>query len=218
MSRIGTSRGYISPMNPASSEPTYSSGTGSARGGDPAVAEDVALLGRIAARDETALATLYDRWVGPVYGVVVQLLRGADDAEDVLEETFWQVWQRASTFDSARGSPRAWLLTIARSRALDRLRARGRAPEAVPMSELIPSDAPDPLASAEAAEQRTRVAHALATLPDEQRQAIELAYFGGYSQSEIAERLHQPIGTIKTRMRLGMRKLRTLLLATREER
>jgi RNA polymerase sigma-70 factor (ECF subfamily) len=204
-------------MNPASSESTYSSGTASAQGGDPA-AEDVALLGRIAAGDETALAALYDRWVQPVYGVVVQLLRGADDAEDVLEDTFWQVWQRASSFDPARGTPRAWLLTIARSRALDRVRSRGRAPEAVPLSELVPSDAPDPAASVEVEERRAQVARALAALPKEQREAIELAYFGGYTQSEIAEQLHQPIGTIKTRIRLGLRKLRALLIAAREER
>ena len=218
MSRIGTPRGYISPMNPASPESTYSSGAARARDGDPAASEDVVLLRRIAGGDESALATLYDRWVQRVYGVIAQLLRDADGAEDVLEETFWQVWQRAATFDPERGTPRAWLLTIARSRALDRLRARERAPESVALSELVPSDAPDPAESVEAQERRAQVAHALAALPDEQRQAIELAYFGGYTQSEIAERLHQPLGTIKTRMRLGMQKLRALLSAAREER
>ena len=208
-------------MNPASPESTYSSGAANARGGGPVapgVDEDVVLLRRIAGGDDAALAMLYDRWVQPVYGVVVQLLRRADDAEDVLEETFWQVWERAAAFDPGRGTPRAWLLTIARSRALDRVRARGRAPESVPLSELVPSDTPDPAASVEAEERRMYVARALASLPDEQRQAIELAYFGGYTQSEIAEQLHAPIGTIKTRMRLGMRKLRALLVAPREER
>jgi RNA polymerase sigma-70 factor (ECF subfamily) len=182
------------------------------------VADDVTELERIAGGDEAALATFYDRWVQSVYAAVLQLLRDADDAEDVLEETFWQVWGRASTFDPARGSVRTWVLTIARNRALDRLRARARRPESVPLPELIASDHPDPSESVEAQERREQVGRALASLPDEQRRAIELAYFGGLTQSEIAERLRQPIGTVKTRMRLGMQKLRALLVVAREER
>lgn len=213
-------------MNPATPDSTYPSSANDARAaarsaeratGDDAAAEDAALLQRAATGDELALGVFYDRWVQPVYAVVVQMLRDPDDAEDVLEETFWQVWERAATFDPARGTARTWVLTIARSRALDRLRARGRRPEAGPVPEFVASDEPDPLESAEAQERREQVARALATLPAEQRRALELAYFGGYTQNEIAERLQQPVGTIKTRTRLAMQKLRALLLATREE-
>jgi len=208
-------------MNPASPESTYPSGatdTSERRSADAAASDDAAVLARIASGDEAALAAFYDRWVQPVYSVVVQLLRDADDAEDVLEETFWQVWGRASTFDPARGTARTWVLTIARNRALDRIRARARGPESVPLPELLASDQPDASESAEAQERREQVAHALAAIPADQRRALELAYFGGYTQTEIAERLQQPVGTVKTRMRLGMQKLRALLLATREER
>lgn len=186
-------------------------------GADLAASDDVVLLHHIAKGDDVALATFYDRWVQPVYTIVVHLLRDADEAEDVLEETFWQVWQRAAAFDPARGSPRTWVLTIARSRALDRLRARGRRPDAAPLPDLLASNEPDPAASMEAQERREQVTRALATLPEQQRRALELAYFGGFTQSEIAEHLKQPVGTIKTRMRLGMQKLRALLLATRGE-
>lgn len=213
-------------MNPASPDSTYSSGATDSRtserpgeraSADPGMADDSNELQRIADRDEGALATFYDRWVQSVYAAVVQLLHDADDAEDVLEQTFWQVWERAATFDPARGSVRTWVLTIARSRALDRLRARARRPESVPLSEFVATDQPDPSESVEAQERREQVGRALASIPEEQRRAIELAYFGGLTQSEIAERLRQPIGTVKTRMRLGMQKLRALLLATREE-
>lgn len=209
-------------MNPASPESTYPSGATGARAPertsvDAGASDDAALLGRIAGGDEAALATFYDRWVQPVYAVIVHLLRDADDAEDVLEETFWQVWERAAAFDSARGTARTWVLTLARSRTLDRLRVRGRRPESVPLPDLIASEEPDPLASVEAQERREQVARALAALPSEQRRALELAYFGGYTQSEIAERLEQPVGTIKTRMRLGMQKMRALLFTASEE-
>lgn len=206
-------------MNPASPESTYPPGATDARAPAGAeVADDAAVLARrIAGGDETALAAFYDRWVQPVYCAVVQLLRDADDAEDVLEETFWRVWERAATFDPARGTARTWVLTIARSRALDRLRARGRDPELAPLSELVASEAPDPSVGVEAQERREQVARALAALPDEQRRALELAYFGGYTQREIAEWLQQPVGTIKTRMRLGMQKMRALLITAHEE-
>lgn len=214
-------------MNPATPDSTYPSSADDARAGgrspeqrvtgDAPAAEDAVLLQRAAAGDELALGAFYDQWVQPVYAVIVRVLRNADDAEDVLEETFWQVWQRAATFDPARGTARTWVLTIARSRALDRLRARGRRPEASPIPEFIASEEPDPLENVEAQERRDEVGRALATLPAEQRRALELAYFGGYTQSEIAEQLQQPLGTIKTRMRLAMQKLRALLIAAREE-
>lgn len=180
--------------------------------------DDAAVVQRMAGGDEGALAAFYDRWVSQVYSLVAQMLRDADEAEDVVEETFWQVWQRASSYDPARGTVRTWVLTIARTRALDHLRARQRRPEPVALEELVPAgDDADPSLDAESRERRQLVMDALAALPTEQRRALELAYFGGFTQTEIAERLAEPLGTVKTRMRLGMRKLRDTLLGLREE-
>lgn len=176
---------------------------------------DTHLVTRMAARDERALADFHDRWCGRVESVVLRMVRDADDAADVVEEVFWQCWRQAARFDAARGEVERWVVTIARSRALDRLRARRRSRE-----DVLPDDAPppeaavstaDPGADAEGADRRERVETALATLPHEQRDVLELAYFGGYSQSEIAARTGQPLGTIKTRMRLALQKLRPLL-------
>jgi RNA polymerase sigma-70 factor (ECF subfamily) len=182
------------------------------------------LLRRVATGDESALGTLYDRWSPLVHALVLRMLGDADEAEDVVEETFWQAWRHASRYEVARGAVSTWLTTIARSRALDRLRARRRRQEdswtqleerEVDLTEQ-PARHDDPLTSAESAERRRRVASALAALPAEQRQAIELAYFGGFSQSEIAERTGQPLGTVKTRVRLAMDKLRESLAIYRE--
>lgn len=179
---------------------------------------DLALVERMRGGDEGALATLYDRWADRVHSLAVQLLRDARDAEDIVEETFWQAWRNATRFEVARGTVGAWLLTICRSRALDRLRSRRRqredasldeAPEAVATN----ADAADQVVADESAR---AVRSALGELPGEQRQALELAYFGGLSQSEIAEKTGQPLGTIKTRMRLAMNKLRERLAPLRE--
>lgn len=199
-------------MNPAAGETAYPS-----RAPATAAPDDSALLGRITDRDETALAALYDRWLGPVYSLVVHLLKDADEAEDVVEETFWQVWQRASAYDASRGTVRTWLLTIARSRALDRIRARGRTREDTTADIRSAVDqAPDPSVDAESAERRVIVSAAMNQLPEDQRRALELAYFGGMSQTEIATALGEPLGTIKTRMRLGMAKLREKLAVLSE--
>lgn len=180
----------------------------------------------MAGGDEQALGALYDRWVTRVHAVVFQLLGDADDAEDVTEEAFWQAWRQAGRYDAARGSPAAWLVAIARSRALDRLRARRRRLEIelpqpatasdTPAPELA-TGRPDPLAGAEAAERRDRVVAALSALPPEQCETIRLAYFGGLSQVEIAERMGQPLGTVKTRVRLALDKLRESLSMLRDE-
>jgi RNA polymerase sigma-70 factor (ECF subfamily) len=175
--------------------------------------EDVALVRRMAAGDDRALGALYDRWHPVVHGVVSRLLRQADDVEDVVEETFWQAWRQASRFDLARGAVQTWLLTIARSRALDRVRAlRRRREEPLEGDDGEPVVQPaaegDPALDAEASERRRIVVAALSALPAEQREALELGYFGGLSQSEIAERTGQPLGTVKTRMRLALQKLR----------
>jgi RNA polymerase sigma-70 factor (ECF subfamily) len=200
-------------MNPGRQEQAYQ--TRSVATSSP---EDVALVRRMADGDEASLAAFYDRWVQPVYSLVVALLRDADEAEDVVEEAFWQAWQRAGTYDESRGTVRTWLLTIGRSRALDRLRSRQRHPDDTNEIGALPDTAPDPLLDAIGTERRELVQRALAELPDDQRLALELAYFGGMSQSEIAAYLEEPLGTIKTRMRLALQKLRNALVVLGEAR
>ena len=193
--------------------------TGVAGGG---VSDDAALVRGMAAGDSRALGALYDRWQAVVHGVVARVLRQPDDVEDIVEETFWQAWRQASRFDPARGAVQTWLLTIARSRALDRARALRRRRES-PLEgddgEVVVQQvaASDPGLDAEATERRRIVTAALAELPVEQREALELGYYGGLSQSEIAERTGQPLGTVKTRMRLAMQKLRSQLQILRSE-
>jgi RNA polymerase sigma-70 factor, ECF subfamily len=215
-------------MNPPPSQPPYLQPDGSApllelSTADGAVeSADVALLRRMAAGDEQALGALYDRWHAVVHGVVARMLRQPDDVEDVVEEAFWQAWRQASRFDPTRGAVHTWLLTIARSRALDRvrsLRRRREDPLEGDDGQAVVQQAAegDPGLDAEAAERRTIVVAALAELPPEQREALELGYFGGLSQTEIAERTGQPLGTVKTRMRLAMQKLRSQLAILRSE-
>jgi len=184
--------------------------------------EDAALVRAMADGDDRALGALYDRWQGIVHGVVARILRQPNDIEDIVEETFWQAWRQASRFDPARGAVQTWLLTIARSRALDRARAVRRRRESpiegddgeVVVQQVAPDD---PGLDTEAAERRRIVTAALTQLPVEQREALELGYYGGLSQSEIAERTGQPLGTVKTRMRLAMQKLRSQLQVLRSE-
>ena len=176
------------------------------------MANDVELLTAIAARDEAALAQLYDRYRVILFGLLMRILNNREEAEDVLQEVFLQVWRRAADFDETRGRPFTWLVTLARSRGIDRLRALA-ARERVAIAgtrdetEVVSDAATDAFRS----EQRDVVNNALAQLPDEQKQLLLLAYFDGLSQSEIAARLGAPLGTVKTRMRTGMMKLRELL-------
>jgi RNA polymerase sigma-70 factor (ECF subfamily) len=184
-------------------------------------AEDVALIRRMYDADETALGALYDRWMRPLYSLVVHLLKDPDEAEDVVEETFWQAWRKASSYEPSRGAVSTWLLTIGRRRALDRLRAKARRREDPLTREgwvlaEMPSNAPDPSQIAEGAERRKYVLAALSELPEEQREVLELGYFKGLTQTEIAQATGQPLGTVKTRMRLAMQKLREPLSMYRE--
>jgi RNA polymerase sigma-70 factor, ECF subfamily len=173
---------------------------------------DVLLLKAIAARDEAALAQLYDGYRAILFGLLMRILNNREEAEDVLQEVFLQVWRKAADFDEKRGRPFTWLVTLARSRGIDRLRtlaSRERVAEAGAreVSEQISDAATDALKS----EQRGLVSDALAKLPDEQKRPIMLAYFDGLTQTEIATRLGAPLGTVKTRMRTGMIRLRELL-------
>jgi RNA polymerase sigma-70 factor, ECF subfamily len=215
-------------MNPPPSQPPYLQPDGSgpllglSTAGGAAEPDDVSLLRRMAEGDEQALGALYDRWHALVHGVVARMLRQPDDVEDVVEEAFWQAWRQASRFDPTRGAVHTWLLTIARSRALDRvrsLRRRREEPLEGDDGQAVAQQTADgdPGLDAEAAERRTMVIAALADLPTEQREALELGYFGGLSQTEIAERTGQPLGTVKTRMRLAMQKLRGQLQILRSE-
>ena len=190
--------------------------------------DDVVLVERMQRGDEQALSAFYARWFPVVSALISRILKSADDVEDVVEETFWQAWRQANRFSADRGSVQTWVLTIARSRALDRLRAARRLREdtideggstdtGAPSVGATLSSASDPSLDAEHAERRRFVVAALSELPVEQREALELGYFGGLSQSEIAERTGQPLGTVKTRMRLAMLKLRDRLAPLRED-
>src|SRR4051812_21116770 len=165
------------------------------------------LLHRMADGDESALAALYDQWSGKVHTLAFWILQDSDDAEDVVEETFWQVWRTAGQFDPGRASAAGWLMMIARTRALDRLRAQRRRVVRTVASASDFSEAlqPDPI------ECEPKLAEALGALPTEQREALQLAFFGGLSHSEIAARTAEPLGTVKTRIRLAVEKLRQSL-------
>jgi RNA polymerase sigma-70 factor (ECF subfamily) len=162
------------------------------------------LLRRLTAGDQQALGEFYDRYAGLVNGLALRILRNSTEAEDVVQEVFVQVWRQAERYDPARGSAEAWLCTIARSRALDRLRRRTSRredrEEAAPGTSAVPKT-----------EEALAVRKALSTLSEDQRVALELAYYEGLTQSEIAERLGEPLGTIKTRIRTAMIRLRDVL-------
>lgn len=172
------------------------------------------LIALTAQGDQAALATLYDRTSPQVYGLVLKILDNREAAEEVTLDVYTQVWRQAHTYDETRGAPGGWLMTLARTRAIDRYRAgaaeRGRI-ESLDLIELFESDDDTPEQELAGLERRRYVQQALALLTTEQREAIVLAYFYGLSQSGIAEKLNLPLGTVKTRMRLGLIKLREAL-------
>lgn len=180
--------------------------------------ESSALLPAIAAGDTAAVAQLYDRYSPTIYALLVRILSNRPDAQEVLQETFVQGWKRAADFDARRGSEIAWLVSIARNRAIDRLRSRNlrvvretSATEEIPLvgSHVVSTE--DSERDAIVSQMRARVRAALSDLPDAQRATLELAYFEGLSQTEIAEKLGEPLGTVKTRTQLGMKKMRERL-------
>jgi RNA polymerase sigma-70 factor (ECF subfamily) len=178
------------------------------------VSDDLAaLISRIAAGDRAAFGRLYDAFAGRAFGLIRRVVRDLGSAEEVLQEVFWQVWLEASQYDPTRGSPEAWLLMRARTRAIDKLRSVRRRERTfvMPVDEAVARSADPPPSPGQAAEERGLVESALNRLPDPQRQVIELAFFEGLTQTEIASRLGEPLGTVKTRARLGMERLRSAL-------
>jgi RNA polymerase sigma-70 factor, ECF subfamily len=173
---------------------------------------DVALLDRILARDPNALGELYDAYSRLLFGLSLRILQNREEAEEILQEVFVQVWSRASTYHRALGSPAGWLVSITRNRAIDRLRAnaaRFRTSERAPISAMGET----PETQAFVGEQQLDVQRALDALPSEQRVLIEQAFFQGFTHSELAARCRLPLGTVKTRIRTGMQTLRGQLAA-----
>jgi RNA polymerase sigma-70 factor (ECF subfamily) len=162
-----------------------------------------ALLRRLAAGDHKALGEFYDLYAGLANGLALRILRDTSEAEDVVQEAFVQVWRQAARYDARRGSPQAWLCTIARTRALDRLRRR--------IARREDATEPPPTGTLPRTEEALAVRKALDTLSAEQRRALELAYYDGLTQTEIAAALNEPLGTIKTRIRTAMIRLREAL-------
>ncbi len=182
---------------------------------------DRALVERMAGGNERALGELYDRHGGMAYSLALAIVGERADAEEVVADSFGQAWRTAERFDPARGSVTAWLATITRTRALDLVRARGRRARALTRAAVGNSEGlAAPIAPAgeapdrgvERQEARRMVERSLAELSESQRRIIELAYFGGLTQTEIAAELREPLGTVKTRMRAGLEKLRGSLV------
>lgn len=180
---------------------------------------DRALVARIESRDAEALALLYDRHAGRLMGLAHRILGDTGEAEEILQEVFLHVWKAASTFDPSRGPVLAWLLVATRSRSIDRLRSRrtGRSAGARSLEEAPePASREDVEADAAGREWEAQCRAVIAELPEDQRRALELAYFDGLTHQEIAARTATPLGTVKTRVRLGLMKLRERLLPYRK--
>jgi RNA polymerase sigma-70 factor (ECF subfamily) len=185
---------------------------------DYATLRDEELMDRLAGRDLIAFEALYDRYGDLVYSVSLRIVGDTYVAEDVTQDVFLRVWRRPDHFDLSRGKFVTWLLSVARNRSIDQRRSQSRrmrheSPPAAEEEDLLPSEdaRDDPALATVLSEERAAVRQALEVLPPEQKLAIQLAYFSGMTQQEIANTLGQPLGTVKTRMRLGMQKMRNAL-------
>jgi RNA polymerase sigma-70 factor (ECF subfamily) len=183
-------------------------------------ADDQLKMIAIANGDNHALEELYNRYSGVVYRLAFRVLKQREQSEEVVQEVFWRVWRRSTSFERERGRVSQWIFGIAHNLCIDEMRRMRARPNPVyendehPIIAQLVDEHIDIPAVAWANEQRRVIVGALATLPVAQREAVELAYFGGFSHQEIAERLDRPLGTIKTRVRLGLQKLGTLLADT----
>lgn len=165
------------------------------------------LIHQMAEGDAEAFARFYDRYAPLIYPLILRILPDAGDAADCLQDVFWDARQRARTYDPARGTAEAWVVTHARARAIERMRgARRRRDSGRRGSPVVPSAAPPP-----GALDRSLLSRVFERLPDPQREALELAYYGGLTQTEITARLKQPLGTVKTRLRLALERLREIV-------
>src|SRR4029450_13730258 len=172
------------------------------------------LIRQMAAGDRQGFAAFYDRHAPVVFPLILRIVRERADASDVLQEVFWEAWRDAGNYDASRGSPEAWVITRARTRAIDRVRATRRRSETfvAPLDEAVGAPPPAPPGAApERPSDRGTVRSALRRLPDAQREVIELAYYAGLTQTEIADKIKQPLGTVKTRIRLGLERLRAVV-------
>ena len=182
----------------------------------PDAPDDRQLLQRIVDKDRDALDVLYGRYMTPVYSMALNMLKQPPLAEEVTQDVFLNIWLKASSFNVERGQPRSWIMSVAHHRVIDVIRSRRRTthmtdPEGYETLERLPSGGASVEHQVERNLDRERIMRALSTLPESQREVILLAYFEGYSQSEMAEFLSLPLGTIKTRVRLAMQKLRMAL-------
>jgi len=188
-----------------------------ARPAKTATNEDTALVARLIQGEGSALEELYDRYGRAVYSLTLRMLGDVQSAEELTQEVFLRLWRQAPSYQPSRGAFLTWLLSIAHNMAIDEIRRRKRRPLLMDGTDedqtllLLPDPRSDVERDAWLASLQTHVRDALTAIPPAQRQAIELAYFGGLTQREIAEYLGEPLGTIKTRMRLGMLKLRERL-------
>ena len=182
------------------------------------IAEDLEAIRRVARGDADALAFLYDRHSRIIYSLAFRIVGDPPEAEEIVQDVFAQAWRQAERYDTSRGVVVAWLLMIARSRAIDRVRSRRGLPPLAPDGEkglsLMADPAEGPELQTLSAEQVRRLKQALDTLPLQQRMAIQLAFYEGLTHVEIAERLEEPLGTVKTRIRLGLLKLRSVVETT----
>jgi RNA polymerase sigma-70 factor (ECF subfamily) len=176
---------------------------------------DEQLMGRVAARDEAALAVLYDRFSPSVLGLAYKLLSDRATAEEVLQETFWRVWQKAGQYQAERGSVQSWLFAIAHNACIDELRRRKVEHTLIDEQQVERNSpgAPDLDAQVASGIERRQVLAALEDLPPEQREVIEMAFLGGLTRQEIAAKVGVPLGTVHTRARLGLQKLKLALSA-----
>jgi len=179
--------------------------------------DEVELMKRIKARDEEALAELYDLYNRLLYGMIISIVKKREEAEDVLQEVFIKIWESASTFDEERGNVYSWLVTLARNKAIDRIRSKDyktqkKASQDVDAPEFfLKGDKFDPLETTIFSDRTELVKRALDKIPESQSEVLKIAYYRGLTQREISEQLEIPLGTVKTRMRQGMIKLKDIL-------
>jgi RNA polymerase sigma-70 factor (ECF subfamily) len=187
-------------------------GQAATSGRDLARLSDEALLALVSRDDDLALAELYDRYGRAAYSLALRVLRDPALAEDAVQEAFLTIWRTAGSFLADRAKPNTWILTLAHRRAVDLVRREQRR-RAAPLesADAHEADAPSTETTVELRDRRQIVQEALKKLPADQREALELAYYGGFTQSELAERLAVPLGTVKSRMFAGLRRLRDLL-------